>query len=76
MTVLTSVRIAGVVATGCHGATINSRTIPDQVVSLQIVTGDGELHEFSDVINREEMEAARVSLGKSIYETLQLIRKH
>jgi len=63
MTVLDNVRIAGVVATGCHGATIEARTIPDQVVSLQIVTGDGELHEFSDVNNREEMEAARVSLG-------------
>jgi len=63
MTVLDNVRISGVVAPGCHGATIEARTIPDQVVGLQIVTGDGELHEFSDAKNHEEMEAARVSLG-------------
>ncbi|RIA90986.1 hypothetical protein C1645_768607 [Glomus cerebriforme] len=63
MTVLDNVRIGGVVATGCHGARTESRTIVDQVVGLQIVTGDGELHEFSDEINRDEMNAARVSLG-------------
>ncbi|CAB4440774.1 unnamed protein product [Rhizophagus irregularis] len=63
MTVLDNVRIGGVVATGSHGAKFEARTIVDQVVGLQIVTGDGELHEFSDEKNRDEMEAARVSLG-------------
>ncbi|GBB84313.1 hypothetical protein RclHR1_10920008 [Rhizophagus clarus] len=63
MTVLDNVRIGGVVATGCHGAKFEARTIVDQVVGFQIVTGDGELREFSDEINRDEMNAARVSLG-------------
>lgn len=66
MSVIDSVRIGGIVATGCHGAKFEARTIVDQVVGFQIVTGDGELHEFSDELNRDEMSAARVSLGKSM----------
>jgi FAD/FMN-containing dehydrogenase len=75
MTVLDNVRIGGVVATGSHGARFESRTIVDEVVGLQIVTGDGELHEFSDENNRDEMEAARVSLGEPMFhmERLHLI---
>lgn len=67
MTVLDNVRIGGVVATGSHGARFESRTIVDQVVGLEIVTADGEKHEFSDEKNRDEMEAARVSLGKPMF---------
>ena len=75
MTVLDNVRIGGVVATGCHGARAESRTIVDQVVGFQIVAGDGKLHEFSDEKNRDEMEAARVNLGKSC-EIPHLIFRH
>lgn len=72
MSVLDNVRIGGVVATGSHGAKFEARTIVDQVVGLQIVTGDGELHEFSDEKNRNEMEAARVSLGKPMFRVVRL----
>ncbi|RUS34725.1 hypothetical protein BC938DRAFT_478872 [Jimgerdemannia flammicorona] len=62
-TVLDNVRVGGIVATGSHGATTWSRTIPEQVVSMIIVTADGEEHEFSDEIDLVEMSAARVNLG-------------
>ncbi|CAG8492382.1 5969_t:CDS:2 [Ambispora leptoticha] len=63
MTVLNSVRAAGVVATGSHGAKFEGRSIPDNVVALQIVTGDGELHEFTEEKNPDDMNAARINLG-------------
>ncbi|CAI2171849.1 8374_t:CDS:2 [Funneliformis geosporum] len=63
-TVLDSVTTGGVVAAGCHGARCNNATISDKVISIQIVTSsDGELHEFSDEIDPEEMSAARINLG-------------
>ncbi|CAG8630896.1 5913_t:CDS:2, partial [Ambispora leptoticha] len=63
MTVLNSVRASGVVATGSHGARTRGATIPDEAVTLQIVTDDGELHEFSDEKDPLEMRAARINLG-------------
>ncbi|RUS17572.1 hypothetical protein BC937DRAFT_89791 [Endogone sp. FLAS-F59071] len=62
-TVLDNVRVGGVVATGSHGAMTWSRTIPELVVSMTIISGDGEEHEFSDEIDPLEMSAARVNLG-------------
>ena len=65
MTVLTSVRIGGVIAPGCHGGTIEARTLAEQVVGLEIVTSSGEVHKFEDDPNNpDEMSAARVNLGK------------
>lgn len=72
MTVLDSVRIGGVVATGSHGAKTDARTIAEQVVGFEIVDANGELRKFSDEINREEMAVARVNLGKRIYGALTL----
>jgi FAD/FMN-containing dehydrogenase len=69
MTVLDTVSIGGVVATGSHGAKTQSRTIAEQVVGLEIVDANGDLRKFSDEINPEEMAAARVNLGKWIYGT-------
>ncbi|PKC71307.1 FAD-binding domain-containing protein [Rhizophagus irregularis] len=63
MTVLDTVSIGGVVATGSHGAKTQSRTIAEQVVGLEIVDANGDLRKFSDEINPEEMAAARVNLG-------------
>lgn len=63
-TVLDNVTTGGVVAPGCHGAKCDNATIPDKVISIQIVTSsDGEVHEFSDEIDPEEMSAARINLG-------------
>ncbi|CAG8752325.1 12251_t:CDS:2, partial [Cetraspora pellucida] len=43
---------------------IISTDVSEKVISFQIVTSDGELHEFSDEIDPVEMSAARISLGK------------
>ncbi|CAG8514997.1 11812_t:CDS:2 [Ambispora gerdemannii] len=42
-TVIDSVFASGIVSTGSHGAKTQGATISDQVVALQIVTGDGLL---------------------------------
>lgn len=60
------------VATGSHGAMTSTRTIPEQVVSMTIISGDGEEHEFSDEIDPLEMSAARVNLGKAVERDLSL----
>ncbi|CAG8795393.1 25699_t:CDS:2, partial [Dentiscutata erythropus] len=62
-TVLNTVTTAGIVSTGSHGARCSNSNIPDKVISFQIVTADGELHEFSDEIDPVEMSAARISFG-------------
>ncbi|CAG8719999.1 17360_t:CDS:2 [Cetraspora pellucida] len=62
-TVLNSVTTSGIVATGSHGAKCANSNIPEKVISFQIVTADGELHEFSDEIDPVEMSAARVNFG-------------
>jgi len=65
MTVLTSIRIGGAIAPGCHGATTEARTFAEQIVGLEIVTSSGEVHKFEDDPNNpDEMSAARVNLGK------------
>src|SRR2546429_8568518 len=65
MTVLNSVRASGIVATSSHGAKFTARSIPDYVVSLEIVTADGEVTEFSDEKNPQEMNIARTSFGET-----------
>ncbi|CAG8500040.1 1733_t:CDS:2 [Racocetra persica] len=62
-TVLNTVTTSGIVSTGSHGARCANSNIPDQVISFQIVTADGELREFSDEIDHAEMLAARISFG-------------
>src|SRR4051794_16588392 len=59
----TQVRYGGIIGTGCHGAEVNSRSISDNVIRMQIVCANGELREFSDSKDAEEMSAARVNLG-------------
>jgi len=64
MTVLDTIRFGGTIATGCHGAITDSRTLAEQVVGLEIVTSSGEVKKFEyDPNNPDEMEAARVNLG-------------
>ncbi|CAG8819630.1 39048_t:CDS:2 [Gigaspora margarita] len=62
-TVLDTVTTSGIVATGSHGARCANSTIPEKVISFQIVTADGELREFSDEIDPVEMSAARINFG-------------
>ncbi|CAG8764670.1 13853_t:CDS:2, partial [Gigaspora margarita] len=61
--VLNTVTTSGIVSTGCHGARCANSTIPEKVISFQIVTADGELREFSDEVDPVEMSAARISFG-------------
>ncbi|CAG8697665.1 7760_t:CDS:2, partial [Cetraspora pellucida] len=62
-TVLNTVTTSGIVSTGSHGTKCANSNISEKVISFQIVTSDGELHEFSDEIDPVEMGAARISLG-------------
>ncbi|RHZ79724.1 hypothetical protein Glove_141g38 [Diversispora epigaea] len=54
---------AGVVAVGAHGAKTTLSLMSDQVVSMKIVSADGKVHEFCEITNALEMQAARVNLG-------------
>ncbi|CAG8515054.1 11815_t:CDS:2 [Ambispora gerdemannii] len=63
MTQLDSVGASGIVATGSYGVGLEARCVSDKVVSVQIVTADGELREFTEEKDSLEMSAARVNLG-------------
>jgi L-gulonolactone oxidase len=52
--------IAGAVSTGTHGAGAGLGNISSQVASMQLVAGDGTVHELS---GGDELRAARVALG-------------
>jgi L-gulono-1,4-lactone dehydrogenase len=53
--------IAGAISTGTHG-TGHTPSLSAFVIGAQLVTADGELRSFSEQ-NREELAAARLSLG-------------
>jgi L-gulono-1,4-lactone dehydrogenase len=52
--------LAGAVSTGTHGAGASLGNISSQVVAVQLVAGDGTVHELSE---GDELRAARVALG-------------
>ena len=52
--------LAGAISTGTHGAGADLGNISSQVVALQIVAGDGTVHELD---GGDELLAARVSIG-------------
>ncbi|CAG8772427.1 20701_t:CDS:2 [Cetraspora pellucida] len=56
-------RVAGVIAVGAHGAKTSSGIMSDQLYSMKIVTGSGEVYEFSEEISKSEFNAAKVNLG-------------
>ncbi|CAG8531702.1 39113_t:CDS:2 [Gigaspora margarita] len=62
-TVFDSFRVSGVIAVGAHGAKTSSGIIADQLCSMKIVIGSGEVCEFSEEINKSEFNAAKVNLG-------------
>jgi FAD/FMN-containing dehydrogenase len=55
--------IAGAIATGTHGTGFGVRSIPNQVVGLRVVGGDGQVRELRLDVDGDVMRAARVSLG-------------
>ncbi|CAG8625197.1 8681_t:CDS:2 [Cetraspora pellucida] len=56
-------RVSGVVAVGAHGSKTSSGIMSDQLCSMKIVTGSGEVYEFSKEISQSEFNAAKVNLG-------------
>ncbi|CAG8627242.1 873_t:CDS:2, partial [Cetraspora pellucida] len=56
-------RASGVVAVGAHGSKTSSGIMSDQLCSMKIVTGSGEVYEFSKEISKSEFNAAKVNLG-------------
>ncbi|CAG8625180.1 8680_t:CDS:2 [Cetraspora pellucida] len=56
-------RVSGVVAVGAHGSKTSSGIMSDQLCSMKIVTGSGEVYEFSEEISKSEFNAAKVNLG-------------
>ncbi|CAG8591668.1 6496_t:CDS:2, partial [Cetraspora pellucida] len=62
-TVFDSFRVSGVVAVGAHGAKTSSGIISDQIVSMKIVTASGDVVTFSEEIDKQEFNAAKVNLG-------------
>ncbi|CAG8506014.1 109_t:CDS:2, partial [Cetraspora pellucida] len=61
-TVFDSFRVFGVVAVGAHSAKTSSGIISDQIVSMQIVTASGDVVTFSEEIDKQEFNAAKVNL--------------
>jgi L-gulonolactone oxidase len=57
------IEVGGSVALGCHGSGFNLGTFSDQVVSMDIVTADGNVKTISESNDPELMRAARVNLG-------------
>ncbi|CAG8627261.1 874_t:CDS:2, partial [Cetraspora pellucida] len=56
-------RVSGVVAVGAHGIKTSSGIMSDQLCSMEIVTGSGEVYEFSEEISKSEFDVAKVNLG-------------
>jgi L-gulonolactone oxidase len=52
--------LAGAVSTGTHGAGLELGNISSQVEAVQLVAGDGTVHELS---GGDELRAARVAIG-------------
>ncbi|CAG8529243.1 4580_t:CDS:2, partial [Ambispora gerdemannii] len=63
MTVPDFLSASGIIAVGAHGGKTGGPGVSDLVVKLQIVTGDGELQEFSNEKDPVEFNAARLNLG-------------
>jgi FAD-linked oxidoreductase len=55
--------IAGAISTGTHGTGITLQSISNQIVSLKIISANGQLIELSKEINADMFYASLVSLG-------------
>lgn len=55
--------VAGAISTSTHGTGVNFGTIATQVVSMELVTGTGEIIQCSESENPEIFKAAQISLG-------------
>ncbi|KAF9100116.1 hypothetical protein BGX23_006080 [Mortierella sp. AD031] len=57
------VRYGGVLTMGCHGASLNARTMCDMVTEMTIVNARGELVTYSEAKDPEAFNAACLNLG-------------
>lgn len=55
--------LAGVIGTGTHGTGKQLKILPDQLIGVRLVTGTGEIKEYSQETDPDFMRGARVSLG-------------
>ncbi|MDX8044396.1 FAD-binding protein [Gracilibacillus sp. S3-1-1] len=60
---LPHISVAGACATATHGSGDNNRCLSDSIISMDIVTANGEIVHFSHEKNLEELRGAAVSLG-------------
>jgi FAD/FMN-containing dehydrogenase len=65
--------IAGAIGTGIHGSGKTLKILSSQLVGLRMVTASGELVEWTEQEQPEELRAARVALGTlGIFTTVTL----
>ncbi|KAG0209188.1 hypothetical protein BGX28_010475 [Mortierella sp. GBA30] len=57
------VRYGGILTMGCHGPTINGRTMSDMITEMTIVNAEGELVSYSEAKDPEAFSAACLNLG-------------
>ncbi|KAG0020301.1 hypothetical protein BGZ80_004426 [Entomortierella chlamydospora] len=59
----TSVRYGGILTMGCHGPSLNSRTMSDMITELVILNAEGNLVTYSEDRDPEAFNAASLNLG-------------
>ncbi|KAF9928513.1 hypothetical protein FBU30_002312 [Linnemannia zychae] len=57
------VRYGGILTMGCHGASINARTMCDMITEMTIVNAEGKLVTYSEEKDPEAFNAACLNLG-------------
>ncbi|CAB4624391.1 MAG: FAD-binding protein [Actinobacteria bacterium] len=65
---LPHISIAGSIATGTHGSGIKNQNLANQVISLSVVTADGELKTFTDADSEFSALVVGLGLGAIVYQ--------
>lgn len=65
---LPHISIAGSIATGTHGSGVKNQNLANQVISLSVVTADGELRTFTAVDSEFSALVVGLGLGAIVYQ--------
>jgi xylitol oxidase len=65
---LPHISIAGSIATGTHGSGINNQNLANQVISLEVVTADGELRTIRSGDSEFSAVVVGLGLGAIVYQ--------
>ncbi|KAF9574078.1 hypothetical protein EC968_007470 [Mortierella alpina] len=57
------VRYGGILTMGCHGGSINARTMCDMITEMTIINAEGELVTYNEAKDPEAFNAACLNLG-------------